>query len=61
MNSEILRQPLRKLIKHHQSEIYDFGFNQNGNLMASCGGDRTIKVHDINSMRTISNVTSNSP
>ena len=60
-NNEILKQPMRKLFKHHQSEIYEFAFNNNGNLLASCGGDRAIKVLDVNNFRTVSTINSNSP
>jgi WD40 repeat protein len=51
---------LRKLVKHHQSEIYEFSFNYNGNLLASCGGDRYIKVFDVTNMRNAASISSNS-
>jgi WD40 repeat protein len=57
-NSEILRNPLRKLVNHHQNEIYDLSFNYNGNLLASCGGDRTIKIYDVHAMKTAATVHS---
>lgn len=59
-NSEILRSPLRKLVKHHQSEIYEISLNYNGNLLATCGGDRAIRTLDVNSMRNVSTINTNS-
>jgi WD40 repeat protein len=47
-------------VKHHQSEIYDFSLNYNGNLLASCGGDRYIKVYDVTNLRTNSSISSQS-
>ena len=59
-NSEILRSPLRKLVKHHQSEIYEISLNYNGNLLATCGGDRAIRTLDVNNMRNISTINTHS-
>ena len=44
---EILRTPVKKIFKHHQNEIYDVEFNYNGSLLATCGGDRQIKIFDV--------------
>jgi WD40 repeat protein len=33
------------------NEIYDLSFNYNGNILASCGGDRVIKIFDIANLR----------
>ena len=51
---------MRKLVKHHQSEIYDLSFNYNGNLLATCGGDRFIKIYDVASSRVSQSIPSNS-
>lgn len=57
---EILRNPLKKIVKYHQSEVYDLSFNYSGNLLASCGGDRSIKVFDVHNLRPTASIISNS-
>lgn len=34
-------------MKHHTNQIYDISINYNGNLIATCGGDRTIRIYDV--------------
>lgn len=43
---------MKKLHKYHNSEIYDMSFNYNGNLLATCGGDRQVKVFDVMNLKT---------
>lgn len=35
-------------------------FNYNGNLLATCGGDRHIKIYDVNSSRILQSISTNS-
>ena len=35
-------------------------FNYNGNLLATCGGDRYIKIYDVNSSRVLQSISTNS-
>lgn len=60
MNSEILKIPMKKIYKHHLSEIYDLSFNYNGNLLATCGGDKQIKMFDVLNLRPTVTISSNS-
>jgi WD40 repeat protein len=60
VNNEILKTPLKKIVKHHQSEIYDLSLNYNGNLLASCGGDRLIKIFEVQNLRPSATITSHS-
>jgi WD40 repeat protein len=39
-------------VKHHNNEIYDVSFNYNGNIVATCGGDRMIKLYDVANMKS---------
>lgn len=55
-----MRSPLKKLVKHHSSEIYDLSMNYNGNLLASCGGDRMIKIFEIQNLRPTATFISHS-
>lgn len=57
---EILRNPIKKIYKHHNNEIYDISFNYNGSMIATCGGDRQIKVYDVLSGKAGINITSHS-
>ena len=45
--NEILTNPMKKIFKHHSNEIYNISMNYNGNLLASCGGDRQVKLFDV--------------
>lgn len=58
---DIARTPLKKNIKHHSSEIYCISSSYNGNVLATCGGDRLIKLYDPLNLKTISSIQSNSP
>ena len=49
---------MKKIYKHHNSEIYDMSFNYNGNLIATCGGDRQIKVFDVMNLKSGVNIQS---
>jgi WD40 repeat protein len=43
---ELPKTVMRRLAKHHSSEIYQIAQTLNGNLVATCGGDRTIRFYD---------------
>lgn len=36
-----------RLSNYHNSEIYSICISNNGSLLASCGGDRKIKLFDV--------------
>ena len=58
--AEILTNPLKKLYKYHNNEIYNISLNYNGNLLATCGGDRQIKLFDILNFKNGVTIPSNS-
>lgn len=47
-------------MKHHNNEIYDVSFNYNGSMIATCGGDRSIKIYDVVNFRNGVTIQSNS-
>lgn len=51
---------MKKIFKHHQNEIYDCSLNYSGNLLATGGGDRAIKLFDILNLRNGPTINSNS-
>lgn len=60
MRNEVLRTPVKKIFKHHHNEIYEVEFNYNGSLLATCGGDRQIKIFDVLNFKTGVTINSNS-
>lgn len=60
MYAEILKNPIKKIYKHHNNEIYSLSFNYNGNMLSTCGGDKLIKIFDVFNSKNISTITSNS-
>jgi WD40 repeat protein len=51
---------MKKITKHHNNEIYDISFNYNGNVVATCGGDRTIKFYDVLNYKSGATIQSHS-
>lgn len=50
----------RKLSKFHSAEIYDIALNLNGSLVATCGGDRFVRIYDPLNLQPISQFQTNS-
>ena len=45
-NRDFPRTIVKRLLKHHENEIYCVAYNINGSVLASCAADRTIKFYD---------------
>ena len=54
MKNDIPGMVARKITKHHQAEIYDIAQNLNGSLIATCGGDRLVKIYDPLNLQQVS-------
>jgi WD40 repeat protein len=54
VNTDIPTMIARKLVKFHSAEIYDIALNLNGSLIATCGGDRYVRVYDPLNLQNVS-------
>jgi WD40 repeat protein len=60
-NSDVPNIVSRKLAKFHGgTEIYDIAVNLNGSMIATCGGDRYVRVYDPLNLQSISQYQSTS-
>mgnify|MGYP000886426151 FL=1 len=57
---EYAKNPYKKIIKHHSSEIYCLTSSYNGNLLATAGGDKLIKLYDPLNLKTLISIPSTS-